>query len=479
MKPKNRTFTRTIIFFSLLLYACKNGNALEPISSYEDLDVGGGVVTLPDVSLDLENAFFDDFLDGVSYDDWIIGNGAWGNGNGGVVPDNVFYTEDGILLLRGNGEYYAKGEVKGVGTLKDGRNTGSVIITRFQTRPGHYDVKMKPIPRLGACTAFWTYTNRPSSIYSDNDNHEIDIELPGGKTKNAISFKNVLNTNYITEPLNISKDVVIADATGGETINLNDGKFHTFGFDWYTDPEVVIYFIDGKITAITDGFVPTLESRLWLGNWFPNNAGFVGLSQFETDYMMVDWFKYIPFLDQPYESTTVDISVAGASENQYPTNPVVLPEVNPVANGDFEYTTLVEDYTKYGWGFGKLSGYSVDVKDVCYLDVNGGKDNTTGAVIKNGGYLSSAIDCIYEGQKQTLEFDAKTDASQAIAIVRYRDSSGAKLLDERIDLAAGNDFVHYTHEINPPVDTYSVLLQFYSLDTNQVTTYVDNVMITR
>ena len=77
-------------------------------------------------------------------------------------------------------------------TLKDGRNTGSVIISRFLTGPGHYEVKMKPLPRLGACTALWTYTNRVSSIYDENDNHEIDIELPGGKTNNAISFKNVL-----------------------------------------------------------------------------------------------------------------------------------------------------------------------------------------------------------------------------------------------------------------------------------------------
>ena len=468
-----------VTLFSVLLFACKNGGAVDVIKSYDDLNPGDNVITLPQVSLDLENAIFDDFLHGVDYDRWIIGNGAWGNGNGGVIPDNVFFTEDGILLLRGNGEFYAKGEVKGVGTLKDGRNTGSVIISKFLTKPGHYEVKMKPLPRLGACTAFWTYTNRPSQIYSENDNHEIDIELPGGKTNNAISFKNVLNTNYITEQMNISKDVVISDITGGETINLNDGRFHTFGFDWYTDPEVVIYYVDGKISAITDGFVPTLQSRVWLGNWFPNNAGFVGLSKFETDYMMVDWFKYIPFLDQPYEEWTPDVSVSSASANQYPTTPVIIPEVNMIPNGDFEYLNKVEDYTKYGWAFSVLTGVDDDPKDVCYLDKNGGKDNGYGVVIKNGGYLSSTIDCVYEGQEHHLEFDAKTNAEQARFIVRYRDVTGATISNETINLRSGSSFEHYSLDILPPEGTYTILLQIYSVDTNAVTTNIDNVSLMR
>ena len=462
--------------FALSLIAC-NGTA--PVKEYTDYNPGDLIETLANVELDTEHAVFDDFTNGVNYDRWQIGAGAWGYGNGGVVPENVFYTEDGHLLLRGNGMYYARGEVKGLGALKDGRNTGSVIISKFLVSPGHYEVKMKPLTRLGACTAFWTFTNRTSPTYSENDNHEIDIELPGGKSRSAISFKNVLNTNYITESMNISKDLVIKDMTNGETINLADGNFHTFGFDWYTDPEVVIYFCDGHITAISDMFVPTLQSKLWIGNWFPNNAAFVGESLFETDYMVVDWVKYIPFLNQPFEEWIPSVSVNSAEIGQYPSSPIILENPNMIANGDFDALTKLEDYTGYGWVFSKLNGYDdVDVKDICYVDSRLGLDVSGAAVLKEGGYLSTVVDSVYENQPYDLSFYAKTDASDARVIVRYRDIS-QKVLESKVINVSGDEFKEYKETLIPPTDTVAVQIQIYFNDEADYHLIVDEFKLVR
>ena len=99
-----------------------------------------------------------------------------------------------MLVFSGNGGYYTSADVQGVGARKDGSLTGGALISKFVTGPGRYQVKMKVLPRLGACSAFWTYCDD-----TKGGNHEIDIELPGGKDHSSvISFENVLNTNYIT-----------------------------------------------------------------------------------------------------------------------------------------------------------------------------------------------------------------------------------------------------------------------------------------
>ena len=465
-----------LVVFSLSLVSCANA---KPEKKYTDYALGDKIETLSSVQLDLENAVFDDFTNGVSYERWQIGAGAWGYGNGGVVPENVFYTEDGHLILRGNGLYYARNEVKGLGALKDGRNTGSVIISKFLVGPGHYEVKMKPLPRLGACTAFWTFTNRTSSIYDENDNHEIDIELPGGKTRSAISFKNVLNTNYVTESMNISRDMVVKDVTNGETINLADGKFHTFGFDWYTDPAVIIYSCDGHITAINDLFVPTLQSKLWLGNWFPNNAAFVGESLFETDYMVVDWVKYIPFLNQPFEEWDPSVSVNSAEPSQYPSSPIILDNPNMIANGDFDALINLEDPTTYGWVFSKLNGYDdIPVENICYIDAHNGLDASPAVMIKEGGYLSTVVDAVYEGQEYNLSFYGKTDATDARIILRYRDVSQT-VIDSKVLKVSGDEYKEYKETIVPPEGTYAIQLQIYFNDEADCHLLLDEFSLTR
>ncbi len=336
---------------------------------------GEAVCLLPGVKLDYDRAFFDGFDNGVDYDNWYIGKQAWGaGGNGGVIPENVNYTDDGTVVFSGNGEYYTRGDVAGVGAVKDGTLTGGALISKFLTGPGRYEIKMKVLPRLGACSAFWTFAyddNAPNGFPSPG-NHEIDIELPGGNKAGGdnIGFDSILNTNYWTVDHNISQDKKLQNATGGAVTAVNDGKWHTFGFDWYTvepgesetvdgerptDTGKVVYYVDGVVTSVIDAFVPFYQSRLWVGVWFPHNTGFVGDALFEKDYMSVDYISYVPFKDQPYYEEFVPDVNGVADISEYPMYPVAAVKGNLISNGDFEYAA--RNMSNNGWE-SKKSTYS-------------------------------------------------------------------------------------------------------------------------
>ena len=131
MKINNLKFLSLI--FTLSLVSCGN-NQTESITPGDDLKL------IENVKFDYDNAFFDDFSNGVKKENWYIADQAWGGSNGGVVPENVSYTDDGVLLLRGNGGYYQQNEIKGVGDVKDGRYTGAALISNFLVGPGRFSL---------------------------------------------------------------------------------------------------------------------------------------------------------------------------------------------------------------------------------------------------------------------------------------------------------------------------------------------------
>lgn len=242
MKPLGRTVFALIP----LLSAC--GSVADKISSPIDpfihLQVGQQAVLLEGVEEDLEHGFYDGF-ETLNPESWIIGKGYWGVNNGGVSPENVFLTDDGQLLLRGLGSYCSKGDVESYGAYKDGCQCGACLVSRFAIGPGHYEISMKALPRQGACTAFWTYGNRAVEG-QENENAEIDWELPGGSKSGRSTFEKGLNTNWVSETasdsVEFALDQVYPDA---DFVAFNDEKYHTYAYDWYTDPEMAVYSVDG------------------------------------------------------------------------------------------------------------------------------------------------------------------------------------------------------------------------------------------
>ena len=431
----------------------------------DNIKPGDELSLLKNVELDLDNVFFDDFTNGVNPENWYIAKQAWGGSNGGVIPENLSYTDDGILRFRGNGGYYQEAEVRGVGDVKDGRYTGAALISNFVTGPGRYEIKMKVLPRIGACTAFWTYAYE----FNDQLNHEIDIELPGGNRSGTPTFANLLNTNYTKESQSYSQDIKLNEIFN-EEIYLNDGEWHTFGFDWYTDPEMIVYYLDGKVCAISDLFIPNLQSRLWLGVWFPVSSAFVGSAEFETDYMEVDYVTYIPFKNQPY-TAYVPITNGVAALNEYPTLPTTANVVNKVSNGTFEYISSgKENYS--GWKLEKYITEKQDVNEVCNIQNGIGYESSKALFVKDGGVASQIIDAVYNNFSHNLTFKAKGKGT--LVINYYSIDRTTPLKSVTIDIDSEN-FYDYYLSLTAPSNSQVMEIQFDTYKGDSI--IIDNVSL--
>ena len=437
-----------LMVLSFLFSSCEFNSEIVLLKPSDDIKLLNGTV------LDYENAFFDDFSEGVKPENWYIAKQSWGGSNGGVIPENVSYTDDGILRFKGNGGYYLEGEVKGVGDVKDGRYAGAALISNFVTGPGRYEIKMKVLPRIGACTAFWTFAYE----FENELNHEIDIELPGGNRSGNPTFGNILNTNYIKESQSISQDGKLSDIFN-EEVYLNDGEWHVFGFDWYTDPEQIVYYIDGKVCATTDLFVPELQSRLWVGVWFPVTSAFVGSAEFESDYMEIDYISYIPFKNHPTVAyTPVTNGVATLSE--YPTVPVTTEVVNKISNGTFEYIPSGKEKIS-GWKLEKYFIEKQELSEVCKIADGIGYENSKALFVKDGGVATQFIDAVYNNFAHDLSF--KAQGCGTLTINYYSIDRTTPLKTITLDIES-EDFSEYSIELVAPKNSQVMEIIYDTFD---------------
>ena len=178
-------------------------------------------------TLNYDEMIYDDFTQGIDKDRWVIGDSVWdqwGTDQNGVRPQNVFLLNDPAseahLLLRANGEFYS-GEA--LSSQIDGVTTGAAISTIEALGPGRYEVRMKPMPRLGALTSMWLF-----SWFEQNDGsvqqNEIDIEIGLSPNFDVASF-----TTWTTPDNNNNENV---DAG----FMVNDGNRHTSTENSYTPP---------------------------------------------------------------------------------------------------------------------------------------------------------------------------------------------------------------------------------------------------
>lgn len=262
-------------------------------------------VPLPAAADDASSdVFFEDFSGGsLDTDKWLIVEKNWGGTvnadgvtedyNGGVIAENV-KLRDGKLVLTGLGNEY-NGELKGINRDKsrrsDGKRCGGAIATRDYFGSGSYEIRAKIAPELGCCSAMWTfeYEENYSGDTLNIVNHEIDIEFPGRNPNDDLSLSHALCTTWVTEDDYKSKSVDCGDQA--------DGEFHTYRFDWHTgsDSETprVDYYFDDVLTYTSYDFIPTNESRFWLGLWFPKY--WAGTPDFEQTEFEVDYVKITPF----------------------------------------------------------------------------------------------------------------------------------------------------------------------------------------
>lgn len=259
-----------------------------------------------------DGIFFDDFSSGViDYDSkWSRFDGNWGGTeekdgittsyNGGVVAENIHINSEGVLVIDAHGNRYT-GDVRGFYPpgleRKDNIRVGGIIRTMKAFCSGSYEVLVKPCPRIGTCTAFWSF-----EYNEDPDGHpvnnEIDIEIPGRVTPETQkeAFDYCLCNNWV----GLEEDEHICSRIPAGC-HLDDGEFHHFRYDWHTgDIEKGIeprteFYIDGRLVHTETKNVPVNAGLFILGVWFPN--GWEGIPDFDTDVCEIKWVKITPFFE--------------------------------------------------------------------------------------------------------------------------------------------------------------------------------------
>ena len=327
----------------------------------------------------IKGTFYEDFSNGIDSDIWVVSSQKWGADNNGTSPDNVFYSTDetrvknagatgGIAVLRSYGDLQANSAK---------RRQGAALITRQTFGPGKYEVRMKVLPRLGQCTAFWTYYSNGGQTPETIKYSEIDIEMPmegSFKKWSGTSYERFIDWNILAD-----RQTVMADEP--EEGGLNDGQWHTYAFEWRTDAangdRGVIWYRDGEKMGEAREFVPNYKAALWVGNWFPPDKSWVGIPDFEEAYMYVDWIRVTEYDDPVQEGGGG--STARAEATDLGARPI--PQNDYIANGKFSST---ENGALLGWEGegGTSSGSGSDT----YLNLEAGKKLTQMIRAQYSGY---------------------------------------------------------------------------------------------
>ena len=393
-----------------------------------------------------DGSLYDDFENGISPDGkWDIVNKTWG-GNpsfNGVNASNVNYTADGILVLSSKGMYWENSSE---------RNTGAAIATKEALGPGKFEVAAKISPRLGMCSAIWTY------YYQDggNVNSEIDIEFPG-TLNGRIGYDSVMNTNYTSESTNTHATVDLSEKGLGPQ---NDGKWHKYGIEWSVKDNYVRYYIDDVLTFESNTTISPYEAQLWIGVWLPNN--WAGVPEYETSDMLIDWVAYTPY-DETAEDGVIEaneeyLERSVASENSFPTEPITLDEnaVEIVSNSDF--SGIASAWT--------LSDDSDQRSGIIATDYTN-SDRAYRLIADSSA--TQTIGAVYGGFEYTLSGSARVSGGQAEFAIEFMDETGAVIGEaQTFTVAEGDAFAEFSGSVTAPEGSVQMRLVLRSAGENAI-----------
>ncbi len=412
----------------------------------------------------VKSVFYNDFGSGERIgENWSVVNYGWGQN--GVTRDNVGFTRSpgvvskagasgGIIVMNSYGDHYRNAGKRG---------QGGVIISNRLFGPGKYEIRMKVVPRFGPCSTAWSYYTNSGAIptpngpvYGHNTSdkivyHEIDIECPR-IGQGFLGWGGVAYEEYYQDANNLKEDgtgVTVNKSTGVpvETQSAyNDGKWHTFAFEWRTEdysydeskgenPGAVIWYMDGKEVGRTAKNTPYYPDQLWIGNWFPDNAtDWLGIADFDEAYLYLDWVRITEYTDgyltEDKEGNTIKPELGGCI--MFSTSPGgntnwagSLPVNNYISNGDF---SLQKD--------GKAVGWTAEQAE-CTKD---------GLVI-SGGSISQEIAAQYEGYTFCLEAAGGVSSGKGKLYAEYikgdypaRSNSNKKMTPSVIDRSEPVEF---------------------------------------
>ena len=207
-------------------------------------------------------AFTEDWADGkIHPDKWYLLRKRWGEGNRGVVPENVRVardtvagTERNVLVCEAHGDQY-DGPVIGEGSVKT--RVGGAIVSKPYFASGRFEVVMKlgstvphdggpqdpRVPR-GTVPAIWTYAYRYARVPRDRAG-EFSRDMPlynphlakGRSTAMYWSELDFPEYGKAGEFTRAMYNTFLQDRHHPEMFDMRgaaDGEYHTYTTEWRT-----------------------------------------------------------------------------------------------------------------------------------------------------------------------------------------------------------------------------------------------------
>ena len=469
--------------------------------------------------VDTTNALTDNFDNSIA-DFWRIVDGAWhhteeagSNQNGndyhnGCLKENVqlmdsYDGKEGVLALRATADSYSYHDPELTSKFKykyngsdniDSTRSAACLVTPEIYGPGRFEVVMKPLPFDGTVSALWTF----QWAGGGTEQNEIDIEIVSGGAEGDYAL--IWYTSWTAKNSTVSEHVQLAEV--GLDYFLNDGQWHKFTFDWYTDfdhsgDKRIDWFIDEKCIYSLAGEDKDIQNKIsdhpgsiWLGCWLSGWSSKYNYRNWDTAYMFVDSFTYIPFTntdglkDTNYRPTDYKmykaVTTATGDENDYVVKKVDSATVNAfmtqwLTNGDFENVynggVYIMNREKVGTGdqgyVGWVKGDKINKTDpdgvVKLVD-----DAHTGSHALNVSANAVAENTnvkIYDFYKFDFEIYAKLDTAESVGYVKifFRLYDGISVetdLTKTITLdITSTDYTKLSREIVAPVFTREVIVQ--------------------
>lgn len=450
---------------SLFLLANNSSNSFIETESKKEA-INSSIEVIEGESLDYNNAFYDDFADGINTDEWGIVEKVWGNenSNSGTRHENVFKTANG-LTFRALGSYYDEKEFvnDNAGAVStDGTKTGGVIASKRTFGPGRFEIQTR-IPSIpGAAYAFWGYLNQ--TIDGKKCYNEIDFEFPVYSYYEAneiktYSFDKAYISTYTDDASSSNKSTKYPNLIS----SIADGEYHTLTFDWiYSEAhQQVAYYIDNNYIGVNTTNVSPYDFHVWIGTWVSGNAYNFGLPNFDKAYMDVKYFSYIPFTNQ--QNKTVNSQLDNyVDEYMNECKDVEFVTRNMLPNTSFDSSSLL--------------GYSYDAsKTVISSDYDAnGNSNSNGVRIHKPADVSDVTTFAYriyaKGlQAADLSFKYKGKGSFNAYFYELSSDNTSISKDDNFTISSGSlnktEYTSISYSINPTSNTAIFEIVFYTEST--------------
>ncbi len=396
----------------------------------------------------VKEVFFDDFSEGIRSNIWRALNEKWkSQKNNGYSQDNCMYTTDpdqvhangatgGLVVICSNGDFAQD---------LDKKRQGGGIVTKKLFGPGKYEVRMKVVPRVGQCSAIWTYFNNWADSMEDLKYSEIDLEAPYGG-----DYRRWTGTTYEKY---LDGDNKVCSSEAVDTIPLNDGKWHILSFEWRTDEENgdcgVVWYLDGKKYLRINEAVPKYTATFWVASLFQNAIAWLGDPLFEKAYMYIDWVRITEYADPCLDGSAEKESALCFTGIDLLNKPV--PQTNYIANSNFnvpEQTISFNGREIFSW---KIEGGQIKDKKLLLKDGKAEQTiyaqylnyqfdlsligKTTGEVKAYFQFLSGEANKIDPelqvlGQSNILQMDSSSNKLQGVLTIDHPETEHIKLVIE-------------------------------------------------